>query len=189
MVRSLTPAVVRLRFAIPAGLTAIGLLVVSWVLVKHDDPGNSPLAIVFKGYERSDDGSNSVAVMWLTNLSWRTFEYISANGMSSNGAEIVLCEFSDKTDSGWTNFINSVPWPRYTSYTLPPHSGTFVAARIANPGLNHGRVRKIAVLCMEPPRRLSGALERLRRLWWRINPPRITSMKVWCETELSISSK
>jgi hypothetical protein len=163
------------------GLAAMGILSIFWCLGSFDGhTGDAPSAS-FRGYEGSEDGADVVAVLWLTNSSERTFEYFSANAMSSNGTEMVCCEFSDQTKTGWTNWIAAITRPNYTSFTLPPHSGTLVAAQVPK----DGRVRRVAVICIDPHKRLTGILARLRKLWWRVRPPRIRSMRVWCDTELS----
>jgi hypothetical protein len=176
-----TRAIGRLKFIIAVGSIASGVLFVSLLSWKRDDRVGAPLAAIFRNYEKSEDGTNVVAVMWLTNSSERTFEYFYANGISSNGTDIVRCEFSEQTGKGWTNWIPPMIGPPYIRFTLAPHSGTLVAAPLPE----EGRILKVAVLCIEPTKRLSGISARLRRLWWRVRPPRIFSVSVWCDAELS----
>ncbi len=177
-----TRAIGKLKFTIRVGLIVIGVLLFLWVLEKQDDRAERPLTATFRNYEGSEDGSEMVAVLWLTNSSDRTFGYVSANAMSSNGTVLVGRELSDRTGTGWTNWITRITGPGpITSYTLPPHSGTLVAT----PFPNDGGIRRVAVVCFEPHKQLPGILAELRRLWWKVRPPRSRSVKVWCETELS----
>ncbi len=177
-----TRAIGKLKSTIRVGLIVIGLLLFFWVLEKQDNRAERPLTATFRSYEGSEDGSEVFAVLWLTNSSDRTFGYYSANAMSSNGTVIVACEFSDQTGTGWTNGFTGITGPGpITTYTLPPHSGDRVAAPIPK----DGRIRRVAVICPELPKRLPGILEQLRRFWLKVRPPRSRSVKVWCDTELS----
>src|SRR5262245_31428559 len=140
------------------------------------------LMVTFRQYERTEDDSNVVAVLCLTNSSDRKFAYISANQISSNGVEIARCQFREQTGAGWTNWMEQKSQsPVVTTFTLMPQSSTLVAAPVPK----DGRVANVGIFCIELPEKWPWVFERLKPFVSRLLPPRRNGVCVWCETAVS----
>ncbi|MGZ5528228.1 MAG: hypothetical protein ACXWJB_06135, partial [Limisphaerales bacterium] len=103
---------------------------------------------------------------------------------AEDGTSSVCCEFSDKTATGWTNWMERIGTPSgYKAAVLLPHSSLNVAVPLAPAG----QPRKVAVLCIPDLRDSTRTWDKVH-LWLLPHLPlhmrRISLSKVWCDREL-----
>ena len=160
---------------------ALAGIMVSILMLSRPGPG--PISASFLHYSVASDGTTQVAVLRLTNSTGCPFELPLATERASVGPRVysVRCEFSDRTATGWTNWIEDLG----SSFVdFPPGSSLDVAIPLAQPGVP----RKVAFLYIEDLQRSASSWDSARG-WLKAHlPARFTGTvlkKLWYEREFS----
>jgi hypothetical protein len=146
--------------------------------VRTRDEGQ--IAASFLGYDLLDEGSEPLALIRLTNSSSRSFWYITGGEIASNGASVVTCVYRTDNGGAWNEWTELPPPPKSTTYfSLSPGGSDVVAARLSR----KVKDSQIGVLCLEKRTNWPEPLQSLRRLWWKVVPPKSSSVRAWCNLE------
>lgn len=166
------------RFLIAAGAFALVVICLMLVGLRKDAELSLQVTASFMGYNVLDGGTEKLAVIRLTNSSSRSFWYFTNGEIASNGAPVVTCWYRAETNGGWSEWNEPAPLPKSpTLFSLSPGSSDLVAVRMSHKVENS----QIGVLCLEKRTDWPEPLRNLRRLWWKVVPPKASSIRAWCD--------